>query len=269
LKRVSDVLSAIRRRLTEVRAGRAGTGRRVAVVILTGLLLGATFLGVAETKETEYSATATLLLRNPTAAEALFGTGAPATAQNIERELATNEELVELRSVALRTAERFGGRSTSQIEEMVDITKGSEADLVSVEATADDPADARGIANTYARQYIAFRTVLNQAKLSEARKIVERKLDELPKAQQKSEEGKQLHTTAAKLAALGTMQTGGAAVIEPATLPESASSPKPVRDAMIGVLIGLLLGLAGVLFFARLRTLDDTDGRRRESADLT
>jgi uncharacterized protein involved in exopolysaccharide biosynthesis len=243
------------------------TGKRVAVVVLAGLLFGAVFLGVAATKQSQYSATATLLLRNPTAAEALFGTGAPASAQNIERELATNEELVELRSVASRTAKRSKGISTSEIEDMVDITKGSPADLVLIEATADSPAEARKIADTYARQYIAFRAALNEAKLLEARTIVERKLDELPQAERQSEEGKQLHTTAAKLAALGTLQTGGAAVIEPATLPESASSPKPARDAAVGVMIGLLIGLAGMFFFARSR------GRRtfakRKVGDLT
>ena len=231
-------------------------------VVLAGLALGLIFFGVTEPQETKYSATATLLLKNPTSAEALYGSGAPASAQSIERELATSEELVGLGSVAVRSSEQLEGLSPDAVAGMVNVSKGSEVDLVLVEATAGDAAQAKAVANVYARQYIAFRTVLEQAKLSEARTLVERKLNSLPKADRKSDEGKQLHTTAAKLAALGTLQTGGAALISPATLPGSPSSPKPLRNALIGLLLGLLLGLGGVLFFDRLR------GRLISPADM-
>ena len=235
--------------------------RRVLIVIVAGLVLGLVFLGVAELRGTKYSATSTLLLKNPTPTDAMFGSGAPISAQSIERELATTEELVGLDSIAVKTAERLKGLSPDQVANMIRADKRPEANLITIEAIADDAAEAKMVANTYARQFIAFRTALRKTRLQEAQTLVERKLEGMTKAERKSEEGKQLHTTAARLAALATLQTGGATLVEPASLPASPSSPKPLRDAFIGLVLGILAGLGGVLFFDRLR------GRLADPAD--
>jgi capsular polysaccharide biosynthesis protein len=54
---------------------------------------------------------------------------------------------------------------------------------------------------------------------------------------------------------------GGSSVIAPATLPQGSSSPKPIRNILIGILLGGAAGVALALFrehtYDRLRTRDD------------
>jgi succinoglycan biosynthesis transport protein ExoP len=237
------------------------TQRRALIVLVAGLALGLVFLGVAELRPTKYSATSTLLLKNPTAADALFASGAPPSAQSIERELATVAELGSLDSVAAKTAGELEGLSPDQVGSMVRVDKGPAMNLISIEAVADSAAEAKTVANTYARQFIAFRVLLSKGKLKEARARVERELEGMTKAERESAEGRNLNTTAEKLAALAKLQTGGVAVVERARVPASPSSPKPLRDALIGLGLGILVGLGAVLFFDRLR------GRLADPAD--
>ena len=55
---------------------------------------------------------------------------------------------------------------------------------------------------------------------------------------------RQLQDALQKLLALEAVQTGDAQVADRASVPSSASSPLPKRDAVLGAVFGLILGVA-------------------------
>jgi succinoglycan biosynthesis transport protein ExoP len=238
--------------------------RRRAGLIALCLLIGAgVALGVSELQTKEYSTSASLLFRNPGFAEDLFGTTTTTASTDPTREAATNEKLVGLKVVGVRAARDLPGLSPKDVSSMVSVASEGEADVVSVTATSPDPEEARKVANTFARQFISFRTETEKSKLIEAKKLAEEEFDRLSPEQQKGARGQALSRGAEKLGILASLQTGNAELVQPAELPTSPSSPKPVRNTLLGAILGLLLGLGLAFMFERLNSrLRDPDEAR-------
>lgn len=218
--------------------------------------------GFSLTQPKEYSASASLLFRDPGYAQALYGTAILSTNPDPAREAATNVKLVSLGAVANRTAAALGGGLTgSEVKGKVGIAQEGEADVVSVTATDPRPRRARRLANAFARQFIAFRTEADREKLRDAQRLAERQFDELSLAEKAGPRGEALSSAAERLGVLASLQTGNAELVEPAATPSSPSSPRTARNTALGALIGLLLGI-GLAFLLerlnrRLRTPDE------------
>ncbi len=229
---------------------------------MVSIVIGAIVYGVTSLQADQYTATATLKLKSLGAAEALFASGAPKSAVELEREAATAESIVALPIVASRTAKQIGGITAAEVAGQVYVKKGDEFDLVSIRATSGDPHLSREVANTYAREFIAFRIAHNRAQLQEARELVEARFRELLGPERRRPKGRRLLNTVAKLKGLTQVQDGGAAVVSPASLPTSPSSPQPLRDGLIAAGLAFLFGGGAVLLLRpRRRSL-----RRPEDA---
>ncbi|MCB0337173.1 MAG: polysaccharide biosynthesis tyrosine autokinase, partial [Bdellovibrionales bacterium] len=61
-----------------------------------------------------------------------------------------------------------------------------------------------------------------------------------------------LARAAEKLGVLASLQTGNAELVQPADVPESPSSPKPIRNGILGAIVGLILGVGLAFLFERL-----------------
>ncbi|HEY5332699.1 MAG TPA: Wzz/FepE/Etk N-terminal domain-containing protein, partial [Solirubrobacterales bacterium] len=226
--------------------------RRLPLILGCVLLTGAIALGISLLSQKEYSASASLLFRNPGYAEDLFGTSAAAANPSPTREAATNEKLVGLKVVSQRTARVLPGLTAEEVNDMVSVAGEGEAEVVAVTATSSDPSEASRVANTFARQFIAFRAGADRSKLEQAKQLAEAEFDRLPPDQKEGARGEALSRSAEKLGILASLQTGNAELVQPAEVPTSASSPKPLRNALIGVGVGLLLGLALAFLAERL-----------------
>lgn len=234
--------------------------RRGGLIALCFFVTAAAAFGFSELQTKEYSASASLLFRNPGFAEDLFGTTATASNPVPTREAATNEKLVGLKVVAARAAKQLPGLSTEEVSGMVSVESQGEAELVSVTATSPDPAQARRVANTFARQFIAFRAGTDKAKLKQAKRLAEREYERLDPEEKESGRGQALSRGAEKLGILASLQTGNAELVQPASLPSSPSSPKPKRNAILGAILGLLLGIGLAFLLERLnRRLRDPE----------
>jgi capsular exopolysaccharide synthesis family protein len=226
--------------------------RRAWLIILCVVVAGGAAFGFSKLQQKEYSASASLLFRNPGFAEDLFGTSAPGFSNDPTREAATNEKLVGLAVVGGRAARFFPELSAGEVSRMVSVSAQGEADLVSVTATNPDPVLAMRVANTFARQFIAFRASTEKAKLLEAKKLAEEEFGRLSPQQQNGPRGQALSRSAEKLGILASLQTGNAELVQPARVPTSPSSPKPLRNTVIGAVLGLILGLGLAFGLERL-----------------
>ena len=216
---------------------------------------------LAQTKQ--YTATASLLFRNPGYSSELFGTtSTTASSASNEREATTNVALLRLPAISKLTAEHLEGNlSGKEIESKITVSGTNKSEVVSVSATSDDPEQAQELANAFAFTYVKFRREADQGQVATARERVDQRLDKLSKAERKSPIGESLANQSSRLQTLQALQTGNAEVVQTADRPTSPSSPKPVRNTIAALAIGLLLGVAIALLLERLdkrlRSVDD------------
>jgi capsular exopolysaccharide synthesis family protein len=240
----------------------AGLLRRAPLIVACTLLTAAAALVFSLVQTKQYTADATLLFRDPGFDQRIFGSSDVA-APDPTREAATNITLVSLDVVADRTAAELGGGLTGdEVSSKVSVESKGQADVASINATDPDPQFAATLANTFAQNYIRFRRNADRRKVQEARALVTADFNRLSPADQQSSEGQSLQTQISRLATLQALQTGNAELVQRATPPTSPSSPKTVRNTVLGWILGLLLGVAVAALLERL------DRRLRQPKDF-
>jgi receptor protein-tyrosine kinase len=141
----------------------------------------------------------------------------------------------------------------------------AESDVVNVTATDENPRVAAAIANAYVEQYISFRQAADRSQLSHAEQLVGSELAAVPPSQRHTAAAQSLETRRTDLQLLATLQTGNAEVVATATPPTSPSGPQPSRDAIIGLVLGLLVGAALVVVIdrrdCRIRSREEIERR--------
>jgi succinoglycan biosynthesis transport protein ExoP len=225
--------------------------RRIGLIALCIVIAAAAAAGISLIQEKEYSTTASLLFRSPAANQDVFGSDSAAPVTSPTREAATNEKLVGLDIVAERTARKIGGMTGPQVSSMISVFGEGEADIVSISAKSSEPAQAKRVANEFAREFIAFRTDAERSTLVQAKEKAEHEFNRLPPDEQSGVRGSALSSAAERLGILASLQTGNAELVQPAGLPATPSSPKPLRNTILGALLGLLLGIALAFLFER------------------
>lgn len=215
--------------------------------------------------EKQYTATAKLLFRDPGFDQRLFGSSILAPSQDPDREAATNVGLVSLDTITNRVANqlRDSGLTPTQIDMKVDVTSEGRSDVIAIHATDPDPRFAATVANTMAEQYIAFRRAADRSKITDAISLMRRQLDALSPAQRSGPDGRSVKERVEQLQILASLQTGNAELVQPADPPRRASSPRPFRNTVVALLLGLIIGmLLAVLmdrFDRRLRHRNDAE----------
>jgi len=210
---------------------------------------------ISESKEKQYTATATLL----------FQSGNTSTVDPT-REAATNEALASLPVVAVRAAREMGEEaSVGEVLGAVEVSSSNEmADVATVSATTSSPERSAQIANGYSHAFIAFRKETDQVQVQKAIDLVEESYKELSPEEQAGTEGEKLQDRLNRLKVQQALQTGRAELVQPAGTPTSPSSPRTKRNVLLGILAGLLLGfgLAALLerFDRRTRDVEELEG---------
>jgi capsular exopolysaccharide synthesis family protein len=237
--------------------------RRWLVIVSCTLLAAAAALAYSLTRPNEYSSTARLLFRTPQLSQLLFGTTPLAPEVDPTRAAATNAMLVGSNSVAYMTSRALNGAvSPAQVASEVTAGSNGQADIVSVTAKDRSPHRAALIANTYAQQFIAFSSQLDRTKILRTQRQVSEQYTAIPPASRNSPDAQALGRAARQLLVLASLQSGNAEFVQSASVPSVRSSPTPVKDALLGALAGLLIGI-GLAFL-----LDRLDRRIRNSDEV-
>ncbi len=231
--------------------------RKWIVAVVTVLCMVAA-LAFGQRGEKQYSSSATLLFRDPGFARTLFGNDLFDPGQDPKRASQTTVDVISSSSVAAEA--RRSLRSNESIGSLLDsvtVDPSSDADVATIKATRSTPEDAAAVANAFAQGYITYRQQADRATIAQAADLLRQSLAAASPAQQGV-----LQRSLSNLDTLETLQTGNAEVIARATPDPSPVSPKPKRDALLGMLLGLLLGCGLALLVDRL------DRRLRTRSDV-
>lgn len=220
------------------------------MIALCCILVPLFAFGLSKSQTNEYTASASLLFRDAGFDQKLFGAQTFERSTDPDREAATNVQLVSLDTVAERTARRVP--RAGSVKDRVEVTPEGQSDVVSVAATDHSPQKAARIANVFAEEYIAFRREADRAKIAEAQKLVRRRLDGLPPGEKQGSQARSLRDRLEQLDILASLQTGNAELAEVAKPPSTPSSPKVVRNTLVGAFLGIILGVGLALLFERL-----------------
>jgi polysaccharide biosynthesis transport protein len=231
------------------------------------LLIPATVVAWSLRQDKTYTATASLLFRDPGLDQKVFGASLDSS-RDPDREAATNVKLVSLDVVAERTSRDLDGRlDGGEIASKVDVAPEGQSDIVSVRASDSDPEFAARLANSFAEQYIDFRREADRSKVRGAQEVVQRELAQIGGGRRRAQ-ARSLRERAARLEILASLQTGNAELVQPAQVPGSPSSPRVTRNAVVGIVVGLLVALLAALAAERFdrrirdpRQIEDIFGR--------
>lgn len=212
--------------------------RRWPVVLLTIILTTGLVLAYSFMQEEQYTASANLLFGTPS--ETILATGGSG---DPNRRAATNEGLLGLGIVAEAASERLNGRiSAAAIADSISVVSDPAADLMTVRATTGDPELSAALANAYSSAFIAFRQRSQREQIQDAIDLAEESQAMMSREQRRGEEGEALRERINQLETAQALQTGGAELVQPAVAPTEPSSPKIMRNGILAVVLGSVMG---------------------------
>jgi capsular exopolysaccharide synthesis family protein len=214
--------------------------RRWLVVLATAVLTTLLVVGLSLSQDKKYTAAASLLLG--TASENVLNNGGYV---DTNRRAATTEQLLELDVVAQATSERINGRlSASNISDSVEIVTDPSADVVQLRATTEDPELSALVATEYGRAFKEFRQTSARSQIQDAIDLAKQGQATMTREQRLGPEGEALRQQINQLETAKFSQTGGVEPVQAAVAPTDASSPKPLRNGILGLVLGGILGFA-------------------------
>lgn len=220
----------------------------------------------SSTRSELYEAQADVLLSRQNLAASLTGAVDPTIYLDETRFAETQAELASVPEVAERTLNELGSEmSPSELLASSSVTAAPNVDLLEFRVEHGDPDVAERIANEYARQYTVYRAEIDTAATRRALSAVRQRLVELradgvqsssPLLQSLLDKEQQLET-------MDALQGASAFVVREASAEQVR--PRPVRDAALGVFLGLALGLGLALLAealdTRIRSVDELSER--------
>lgn len=239
-----------------------GLRRRAIPILLTVLVVAGGAVALSMLQDDQYTASASILFRSQTLAQELPGnTSATVDPQT---QAATNLELVSLQRVSARTARQLGPRfDQKEISGSVDVVPKGASNVIDVKATWRIPGTSARIATAFAHQFVGFQADAERARIRAAQRRLELALAHVQASAIPQEARMQtIQTNLDELQVLKSVSSGQAQVIQRANVPTAPSSPKPVRNAVIGVFAGLLLGIALAI------ALEQLDRRVRSGSEF-
>lgn len=251
--------------------------RRWFIVGFTTLFLVGAVAGFSLLQTPRYSASADVLIQ-PTF------TGITGPTEVSEGELATQVQVVGSLPIAQGVAEKLGMEETPSLAGLVSVEPVGSSRIIRISARDADPEKAAQLANAVAAVFVEYRRAETSSmyaetatQLSERQSAVEARIAEIdellgddPDDRVELEAERRVLQTelgqlSSQIAQSGgglSVPDGGGSLLQEATIPTSAVSPRPVFNAVLAAGFGLMLGVA----LALLRDRFDDAVRDEDSA---
>ena len=231
------------------------------LLVFIALEAAAVTLAISLTLPPRYEASADVLFGRTTAADSVIASGGSGPTDTPERVAANNLALASLDTVAVRVKRRLRGDATvGDLKDAVSIQSNGESDVVTVTAEWGQPRVAAAIANEFATQIVALRRETAQAEVERAIRAINDRIAANPAPSR--DQLRSLRDRASELEVLKALETGDAQVVERAQPPAEASSPRPLRNALVAAVVGLILAAFIAVLLAAL------DQRVRDEDEL-
>ncbi len=234
--------------------------RRLLILAITVLFTAAAVLASAH-KKPVYQADAALSFQDTSADATLLGTASFAL-QTPEQLAARSAEIVGRRDVAVRVQRALGRKgSIRSLQRKVSGRVEATTNLVVILGEASTARGAARLANEFARQTRSLANDEARRRFAAAAATLRRQQKALRKS---TSDVITRATYADRITRLESLAQFAqvAQTARPAVAPASPVSPKPVRDGILGALIGLTLGILAA--FIR----DSLDRRLRSSREI-
>jgi succinoglycan biosynthesis transport protein ExoP len=235
--------------------------RRKWIVLGAVVLLPAVAVTLALRQPAVYRSTATVATKEGNLAAIVSGIQDNSFYADPNRLAQTQIHLSETPAVAARVLKRarIKGDANALLGSTA-ITADPNADILAFTVTDHERSRAEHLANAYAKEYTVLRAQLDTQSLRQARSDILARVAEL-EAQGRGAYASSLNAKVDQLQTLQELQGSNAVIARPA---DSASqiAPRPRRDGLIGLALGLILGLG--LAFLR----DALDTRVRAAEDV-
>lgn len=220
------------------------------VIVLCIVATAAAAYAFSASRPKVYQASAQLLIQRQDLATSLTGlqTYEP---PDPEREAATALALAQQPVVAAAVIRQLNLDMTPE-ELLAKVTIAAEGNsrLLAIAANDEDPTQATRLANNYAAQYIVFRRDTALAQIRNALEGVREQLQVVSAGNDEQRE-QDLRERMNQLETLEQLESGGAQLVQQAR-GATRVAPNPERNAAIGAILGLLLGIGLTLLRDRL-----------------
>jgi Mrp family chromosome partitioning ATPase/capsular polysaccharide biosynthesis protein len=226
--------------------------RRKWVVVATTVVTTGAAIALSMHQQALYSSSAQVLLKYQNLASGLTGIPDPSGGNQDPARIAQTQSLVAMSpAVAQRVVLRahVPGLSSGAFLKVSTVRASSNADVLDFSTTYGDAATAERLVTLHASEYIAYRQQLDNAALVAARRQLETRIAKLrARALGDSDLVASLVEDDQQLRTMEALQTANSSLLRAA---DSAAKvqPRPVKDATLGIVLGLLLGIG--LAFAR------------------
>jgi capsular exopolysaccharide synthesis family protein len=236
------------------------------------IILGCTaiFAGVAyavsSSEDSTYRATARLVVHDLSQSYALTGSS------NVQflpiAQLAAQEaEAAVTPAAAAKAAQQLGERNADVLRNATSSSVDINTSTIRLESEAPTGAQAATRANAFADVAVSTAEERQRGQLDAARAALERQVSSARRDLRRKQPGADLRLAAAvqRLSQLDTVSSVVKPVelLQPASVPKSRVSPNPLRDTVLGGVLGFIVGL--LLAFARAAL----DRRVRSSSEVT
>jgi capsular polysaccharide biosynthesis protein len=238
--------------------------RRRKWVVLTAVVVVPVVALVSSKLQTpKYSASAAVVLSRQNLSSSLNGVVDPTFTVDPQRLTGTQAQLARAPAVAAAVVKAAGlEMAPGQFLATSSVSTNTEQDILGFHVTDRHPAVAARLANLYAAKYIDYSTRLSTKAIQSARTELETRLAALEAAgNTKGALYADLVSKDQQLATMEALQTGNATLYDEATGGVQVQ-PRPARDALLGLLVGIVLGLG--LAFLR----DHLDTRVRSGHEV-
>jgi succinoglycan biosynthesis transport protein ExoP len=237
------------------------------VVLTTALAtLGAVY--ASHRQERLYRSSADVLLSNQNLAASL--SNVQSSGEDPNRVAATQADLAQTPPVAERALKlaHLTARSPQQLLAHSSVSSASNADILTFSVTDPKPTVAQQLAQAYALAYTRYRRQLGTASIEQALSKVDARLRELKAAGAQGSAGyADLVDKEQQLTSLAVLQGSNAQLVRAAG-PAVQTQPKTVRNAALGAVLGLLLGVGLAFLRDAMNTRVRTAGEVQELLDL-